>query len=111
MATTSPMSLEPSATTLLKYSSFRSQLDPAFWFELSQKKLNEWKLDTELQKAHGIYASALHPTVSGDGTIELSNSAFEPSLYDPAVPSDSRVLEFRPAMLLPLGGLRTSTPW
>ena len=80
MATTSPKSLEPSAMTVLKHSSFRSQLDPAFWFELSHKKLNEWKLNTELQKAYGIYASALYPTVSGDGTIELSNSAFEPSL-------------------------------
>ena len=84
MATTASTSPETFTTSVLKYSSFRSQVDPAFWFELSHKKLNEWKLDTNLQKAYGIYASALHPTPSGDGTIELTNSAFELYLYNSA---------------------------
>jgi len=69
--------------THLQFVPFGSNLEPAFWHNLTQLKLNEWKLETAYRKIHGYYSS----TSGVEGVappLRLDFSAFEPNFSIPA---------------------------
>ena len=43
--------------TQLQFVPFGSNLEPAFWHNLTQLKLNEWKLETTSREIHGYYSN------------------------------------------------------
>lgn len=67
----------------LQFVPFGSNLEPAFWHNLTQLKLNEWKLETASRPIHGFYSYS--SSVEGAAPpLRLDFSAFDASFSLPA---------------------------
>jgi len=63
---------------LLQFVPFSSNLEPAFWHNLTQLKLNDWKLDTDPKELHGFYSNTTSH-LNSPPLLRLDFSAFSSS--------------------------------